>query len=166
LEEGKKQKWDKNMAFLKEKKDLKEVHEVESIQESDQLLSESFLFYLEEYGDNFLEAHDKITEQSFYLKADSEETARAIHFLNISSQQEDLFWLGRAFTCLPLPPLWKCVQEYQEQGTFYLFTLSKTLLRLHPSYKYILFLISRDQALRIQNFRQKNYSDEPFFMKY
>ena len=62
MEEGKKQKWDKNMAFLKEKKDLKEVHEVESIQESDQLLSESFLFYLEEYGDNFLEAHDKITE--------------------------------------------------------------------------------------------------------
>ena len=40
-----------------------------------------------------------------------DEVANSIIFLNISSRDDYLFWLGRAFISMELPPFWVCYHE-------------------------------------------------------
>jgi len=73
--------------------------------------------------------------------------ANAIIFLNISSKDDYLFWLGRAFVGLDLPPFWKCIHEDSVKGKYYLFPCDNTKINIHPSLKYVLTMmyILKDQ---------------------
>jgi hypothetical protein len=52
---------ERGLGLLKENKVMREIREVENIQECDQLLCESFLWYLEEFGEIPMEVYDKVT---------------------------------------------------------------------------------------------------------
>lgn len=104
---------------------------------------------MSKYGTDPAGLLKQLEAQQSFRRADPDEVANAIMFLNISSQQDHLFWIGRAFVSLRLPDLWQCVHESEKEGKYYIYTVTSQKLSIHPSLKYVLLMVQKARAQQL-----------------
>ena len=83
----------------------------------------------------------------------------------ISERENYLFWLPRAYMALELPSFWHIVKSSIDEGISYVNTLEKVEIKVHPSFKYIEYLIKlvrskKEKAIKDYIWNKNPYENE------
>ncbi len=121
-----------------------------TIEDYDRAMENSFNYYVEKYGVHPPTVKNLLEDEDSFQRADPDEVANAILYLKITSQDEDLFWIGRALTSVEPPDLWQCIHESEKEGKYYIYQVNNLKLNIHPSYKYIVTLLQMERLEKIK----------------
>ena len=117
------------------------INKLLNIDEFETNLMSTATFYVNKFGIDLHLVHDKIQEMSYFKRADPEEVVNSIFFLRLQDCNPKLFWLARCYATLELPEGWQCLHSDNNLGKIYKCQNCAKILKVHPSYFYILQLI-------------------------
>ena len=72
------------------------------------ILNQAYSYYNNKYGTEVAKVKKEISETVDYWKANPDEVANSIIYLDLAHCTVELWWTARVYCCIEIPLDWKC----------------------------------------------------------